>query len=245
MIQDGKYKTFIMNKVKKYINKTFMNIDDNSKLDISSMLQKSKKEKKYKKYYKYLDTEIKNNDDNIFIFPNNLTSISKKDRYKNLIFEDIFKSSNKNVNMKTEQTTEKLYVNMPEQKNNQKNKNSSKSCNKELENYSNIKQLKTIKNDNIDFNNYIKLNKSKLNVDGNKIKRENNIKKDQSLYINTSNLDINNKSIKNTFSILKECDYRYDDITNKNKLSILNKNNNNYYVNNIQSNETSRKCRIF
>ena len=245
MIQDGKYKTFIMNKVKKYINKTFMNIDDNSKLDISSMLQKSKKEKKYKKYYKYLDTEIKNNDDNIFIFPNNLTSISKKDRYKNLIFEDIFKSSNKNVNMKTEKTTEKLYVNISEKKSNQKNKNSSKSCNKELENYSKIKQLKTIKNDNIDFNNYIKLNKSKLNVDGNKIKRENNIKKDQSLYINTSNLDINNKSIKNTFSILKECDYRYDDITNKNKLSILNKNNNNYYVNNIQSNETSRKCRIF
>ena len=244
IIRNEKYKTIIENKIKKYLNKTFMDNEDNSRLDISSTFNKIKKNNNNKKYYKYPDTEIKKNNDNKFMSEKNLTSISKK-KYKNLILEETYKSSNKNVNIKTENTTEKFYCSTRDQKTNPKIHNSSKFYEKDLGNYSKLKKIESIKNEKIDFNNYIKSNTSKWNKDVNKIKKDNNVKIEQNVNINTSNFDINDKSVKNTFSVLKEFGNNNCYIINDNKLSILNNSCIKVIQKNAYNNEKSTKCNIF
>ena len=245
MAKNRKFKKFMENIMSKYINQnSSFNVP---KVDVfSSFYPKRKKQGNFGEIMKYNETEYKNNNDDLFFSEGNLTPISKS-KYNNITEE--IKSSNKNFNLKNEKTIENL-GSLGADKKTTKYKSSSKLFEKELENFTKTKHS-TFKKKDIEEkskNDYIDNSIYKNNLERKYINREKgNKNKKEIINNNLSNNDINNKSIKSSLNAFKEYD-KYYNSTNENKLSILNKNNDNIDKKRIQNNnedEKAKKCYIY
>ena len=245
MAKNRKFKKFMESIMSKYINQnSSFNVP---KVDVfSSFYPKRKKQGNFGEIMKYNETEYKNNNDDLFFSEGNLTPISKS-KYNNITEE--IKSSNKNFNLKNEKTIENL-GSLGADKKTTKYKSSSKLFEKELENFTKTKHS-TFKKKDIEEkskNDYIDNSIYKNNLERKYINREKgNKNKKEIINNNLSNNDINNKSIKSSLNAFKEYD-KYYNSTNENKLSILNKNNDNIDKKRIQNNnedEKAKKCYIY
>ena len=245
--KDINFKKYMENIMIKYINEY-----NNKESKIYTMSSFSPKQKRvnFGEISRYNEIEIKKNNDDTFFSEGNITPISNS-KYINML-EEIKLSTKNNINAKTEKTIEN-FGRIGDNKKSGKNKSSSKFYEKVLDNFTNAKKssLKKKVNEEKTKNEYIENNIYKMNLQKlrNTSKKDNKNKKEKIIDNLSINNDINNKSAKSSINAFKEYYDNYYNSTNENRLSILNKNNNNINKKNIQINnfeeEKTKKCFIY
>jgi hypothetical protein len=246
--KDINFKKYMENIMSKYINE-YNNKE--SKIYIMSSFSPKQKRVNFGEVTRYNEIEIKKNNDDTFFSEGNITPISNS-KYINML-EEIKLPANSNINAKTEKITEN-FGRIGDDKKSGKNKSSSKFYEKVLDNFANAKRssLKKKVNEEKTKNDYIGNNIYKMKLEQklkNTSKKDNKNKKEKINDNLSTNNDINNKSAKSSINAFKEYYDNYYYSTNENRLSILNKNNNNINKKNIQINnfeeEKTKKCFIY